>query len=505
MLNTANLDTHPVRRSWAAKQTDVETKKNLLKVLKPVYDKMLQAEAQKEELLHALGASRRKSAVNLIDYMALRSFNIEPVQEELHRSGLSSLASSESHIKFQLLQVMRWLGHEGPETSEVNYDRGTKLLNDNITTLLGEADHGSVPPIMVTFDTNFVEDPDLICELLRNGMKLARINCAHDDEDTWLKMIGNLQKARTQTGLPCKIYMDIAGPKIRTKVVRKGKHQNKLKVEVGQEILLSEPGKKAVKGKAFICCTLPGIVRYLRKGQRVLIDDGLFGAIVTETAGDEALIKIIRISSGKPVIKSEKGLNFPDTEFEINPVTEYDVKCLPFIVKHADMLGFSFVTSAADMQLLRNRLESLNCPDFPVIAKIETGLAVNNLPDIILQGMKQEKFGVMVARGDLAIEIGFERMSEIQDEILWICEAAHVPAIWATQVLETMNKRGIATRGEITDAVHAASADCVMLNKGEHIVEVLRTLNNILARSRKNSFKNRRLFRKLSIAEKFLG
>ncbi|MBS1524874.1 MAG: pyruvate kinase [Bacteroidetes bacterium] len=502
-MTTANSSIHP-GRSRVAEKPRADANRNLLKVLKPVYNKMLQAEAQKEGIINAVGSRNHKSAVNLVDYMALRSFNIEPIQEELHRCGLSSLASSESHIKFQLLQVMGWLGDDAAGASEVDYDGGIKLLRDNITALLGEADDGAVPPIMVTFDTNFAEDPELICDLLKNGMKLARINCAHDDEDTWIKMIDNLQKARIQTGLPCKIYMDIAGPKIRAQVVGKGKHRNKLKVEPGQEILLSEPGRKAEKGQVFIRCTLPGIVQYLKKGQRVLIDDGLFESVVTETAGDEALIKIIRISSGKAVIKSEKGLNFPDTEFEINPVTKYDIKCLPFITRHADMLGFSFVTSAADMQLLRSRLETLGCPDFPVIAKIETGLAVNNLPDIILQGMKQQKFGVMVARGDLAIEIGFERMSEIQDEILWICEAAHVPAIWATQVLETMNKRGIATRGEITDAVHAASADCVMLNKGEHILEVLRTLNNILARSRKNSFKNRRLFRKLSIAEKFL-
>jgi pyruvate kinase len=112
--------------------------------------------------------------------------------------------------------------------------------------------------------------------------------------------------------------------------------------------------------------------------------------------------------------------------------------------------------------------------------------------------------GIMIARGDLAVEIGFERLSEIQDEILWICEAAHTPVIWATQVLETMHKHGLATRSEITDAVHAAEADCVMINKGGHTIEVLKTLHDILSRSRKNNFKNRRLFRKLSIAQRFI-
>jgi pyruvate kinase len=118
--------------------------------------------------------------------------------------------------------------------------------------------------------------------------------------------------------------------------------------------------------------------------------------------------------------------------------------------------------------------------------------------------MKHNLMGIMIARGDLAVEIGFERMSEIQDEILWICEAAQTPVIWATQVLENRNKDGLATRSEITDAAHAAEADCVMINKGGHTIEVLKTLHDILSRSRKNNFKNSRLFRKLSIAERFI-
>jgi pyruvate kinase len=168
------------------------------------------------------------------------------------------------------------------------------------------------------------------------------------------------------------------------------------------------------------------------------------------------------------------------------------------------MVGFSFVNSASDMRELQKELDLLNRHDFPIVAKIETGQSFNHLPEIILQGMKQSLTGVMVARGDLAIEIGFERMSEIQDEILWICEAAHTPVIWATQVLENMHKKGIATRGEVTDAAHAAEADCVMINKGEYTVEVLQSLNDILLRSRKNNFKNRRLFRQLSVASNFM-
>jgi pyruvate kinase len=117
--------------------------------------------------------------------------------------------------------------------------------------------------------------------------------------------------------------------------------------------------------------------------------------------------------------------------------------------------------------------------------------------------MEEEHMGVMIARGDLAVEIGFERMSEIQEEILWLCEAAHIPVIWATQVLETLNKSGVATRSEVTDAAHSVMAECVMLNKGEHVIRTLEALKEILKRSGEHRIKKRYTFRPLSIAERF--
>lgn len=117
--------------------------------------------------------------------------------------------------------------------------------------------------------------------------------------------------------------------------------------------------------------------------------------------------------------------------------------------------------------------------------------------------MTEPVFGVMIARGDLAVEIGFERLSEIQEEILWLCEAAHVPVIWATQVLETLNKSGIATRSEVTDAARAAQAECVMLNKGKYLLATLSTLLDILKRSEGHRAKKRYVFRPLQLAERF--
>ncbi len=482
----------------------MKTKEDLLKDLEDIHNRMLTAEDQKKMHIDGVKTHFRNSAINLVDYLALRSQNIELLQKQLHYMGLSSLASSESHIKTQVINIMHWLGDKKTTSYDIDASNGFRQLRQNITTLLGKAGMDEAPPIMVTFNTDFADDFQLMCELLENGMQVARINCAHDDEPTWIKMIENLKKSVAEMNLPCKLYMDLAGPKIRTQIISKKHEHGKLKVDLGDEITLTDPEQKAVIGGKMMRCTLPGIVEKLKPEHGVYFDDGFFEAVVQSVSGKQAILKIIRISAKKPVIKSEKGINFPDTIFQINPITDYDKKCLPFIVQHADMVGFSFVNNATDMQELQMQLSRLNRPELSIVAKIETNQAVNNLPAIILQGMQQNLMGIMIARGDLAVEIGFERMSEIQDEILWICEAAHTPVIWATQVLESMNKDGLATRSEITDAAHAAEADCVMINKGGHTIEVLKTLHNILSRSRKNNFKNRRLFRKLSIAERFI-
>lgn len=481
----------------------MKTPGNLLRDLQHIYTTMLDAEEQKKEQTGGVMAHYRDSAVNLVDYLALRSQNIELTQKQLHSMGLSSLASSESHIKAQVVKIMKWMGGDKTGVYEIDSEAGFNLLKNNITALLGKSGIDEAPPIMVTFDTGFADDFQLMCNLLEQGMRVARINCAHDDEATWIKMVGNLKKASEKTNLPCKLYMDIAGPKIRTEILSKKNKHSKIKAEVGEELTLTGLKQQPIKKKKLIGCSLPGIIENLKPGQRVYFDDGLFEAVVHSSHGTYAVLKMTRISAKKPFIKSEKGINFPDTEFQINPVTGYDEECLPFIVRHADMVGFSFVNNAADVEVLQMHLDRLNKPGLSIVMKIETSQAVNNLPGIILQGMKQNLIGVMIARGDLAIEIGFERMSEIQEEIMWICEAAHTPVIWATQVLESMNKAGLATRSEITDAAHAAEADCVMINKGGHTVEVLKTLRDILSRSRKNNFKNRRLFRRLSIAHNF--
>jgi pyruvate kinase len=276
-------------------------------------------------------------------------------------------------------------------------------------------------------------------------------------------------------------------------------------VKEGELIWLADDAKGFANTDIVISPNEPGIVAMLKKGERVYIDDGIVKGIIETIKKNKAAMRIVRISSVKQQIKDGKGINFPDSIISITSLTEFDKACLPFICSHADMVGYSFVRNANDLENLQLSLKNITDNPPHVIIKIETPEAVINLPDLLLCGMQQSIFGVMIARGDLAVEIGFERMGEIQEEILWICEAAHVPVIWATQVLENLNKSGIATRSEITDAAHAAMAECVMINKGDHTIKVIETLRNILQRIGGHHIKKRFTFRPLSIAEKFMN
>jgi pyruvate kinase len=469
--------------------------------------KMLKTVSDHRLLVDELHANQQMAARNLLHYLTLRSEDIRTLQDQLHIFGLSSLASSESHVHSQLQAILQRLGdhYVDEDLDDCTYETSLEAVKQKALSLFGEKNDPGVPYIMVTFDSPFAHDYGVIKNLLQNGMNIARINCAHDDEKIWAKMVHLVRKACRQTGLKCKIYMDLAGPKIRTKLLSKGKKKGRVKVEEGQLIWLAEKVTREIEDDIVISCTEKGIIRQLKKGEKVLFDDGIVRGNIEIVGDDRVGLRILRISSAKSVIKEKKGINFPESVLNISPLTKFDEGCLPFICEYADLLGFSFVRNSADVVLLQHKLKKITDKPPRLIIKIEAVEAVRNLPSLLLQGMHQEAFGVMIARGDLAVEVGFERMSEVQEEILWICEAAHAPVIWATQVLETLNKSGIATRSEVTDAAHAVMAECVMINKGPHTIEVIETLRDILQRSGGHHVKKRFIFRPLSIAQNFLN
>ncbi len=476
---------------------------------------MLAATKLYQHQLGLIHPAFRNSAENLLHYLTLRKNDLRPVQEALHNLGLSSLTNSESHTLFQIRAVLQWLRGAGEEcdTAIIDPDTAKNKIQEQSTGLFGQKEEeeanawlpDQLPFIMVTLDSAGADDMDQMCRFLEEGMNVARINCAHDDEETWAKMIKTLRKAMATTGKPCRIYMDLAGPKLRTGLPGKGNEKGKIHLKEGQNVLLVEPDFKATEKQRAISCSIGGIVTQLKPGQKVLFDDGLISTVVEKVGKSGAMLRVERVSGKRPYLKSFKGINFPDANLTIESLTTDDRKALPFICREANMVGYSFVRTLDDLKALQEALDKLSTKPPSIIIKVETPEAFRNLPHLLLQGMMKPSLGVMIARGDLAVEVGFERMSELQEEILWICEAAHVPVIWATQVLENLNKTGVATRSEATDAARSFMAECVMINKGTHTVEVIRMLKDILRRSGGHRIKRRHIFRPLAVADNFFS
>jgi pyruvate kinase len=284
-----------------------------------------------------------------------------------------------------------------------------------------------------------------------------------------------------------------------------------LQLAVGDHLLLTrddKPGQSAVRDfngqvvkPARIPCALKEAFDAVRPGERVWFDDGKIGGIALDNDGEIITVEITHTSLKGGRLRSEKGINLPDTDLSMPALTSKDLEDLKFVVQYADMIGLSFVRTPEDVFSLQENLAKLGAKHIGVILKIETRKAFENLPQLLLASLCAPPVGVMVARGDLGVEVGFERLAEVQEEILWLCEAAHAPVIWATQVLEGMATKGAPSRAEVSDAVMSGRAECVMLNKGPYIVETVRFLNGILERMDAHQSKRRAMMRRLSVSE----
>jgi len=246
---------------------------------------------------------------------------------------------------------------------------------------------------------------------------------------------------------------------------------------------------------ARIGCTLPEALTAAAPGHQVLLDDGAIAATVRAVAPGEVTVQVTRTKPGGQHLGAEKGINLPDTLLDVPALTPDDDAYLPFIAAHADVVALSFIRTAADVDHALGRLRAAGAEHLGLILKIETRQGFDDLPNILLAAMRHPRIGVMVARGDLAAEVGYPRLSEIPRQILGLCEAAHIPAIWATQVLETLAQTGQPSRAEITDAAVAQRADAVMLNKGPYMTQAITTLDDILTRMSHNQHKSRPLLR----------
>lgn len=571
----------------------------------------------------------KKSALNLIHYMALRSHYIIELQQELRFMGLPGLDNVESHVMRSLLALKTILNHlNGNPKYEhrkgtISIKKSNKMLNANTRALFGYKSKKRRTRIMVTLPNTAADDKQFVNHLVRLGMNSARINCAHDSAEVWDKMIDNIKEASIKGHKQTRIMMDLGGPKLRTGAMSPGpqvihikpekdaigkiinpakiwlapadipppsneakafipidvgwlsflKRGNEIKftdsrgkkctfeitnkegggrwakcnssayitpgtaftlfkhketgdkvfeigelkpleqnitLKTGDTLILhkdprpGEPAKYDENGNllnaAHISCTLPEIFNDIKAGEPIMFDDGKVEGIIEEVSPDELKVRIEHAKEGGAKLKSDKGINLPESDLKVSGLTSKDKKDMEFVAYKADAVNLSFVNTKEDVQQLTGLLKELNS-EIGIILKIETRKGFNNLPEILLHAMQSYPVGVMIARGDLAIETGWKNVATIQEEILRICEAAHVPDIWATQVLESLAKKGTPSRAEITDAAASQRAECVMLNKGLHIQKAIKLLDRILRQMQGYQNKKENILSRLEHAE----
>jgi pyruvate kinase len=239
---------------------------------------------------------------------------------------------------------------------------------------------------------------------------------------------------------------------------------------------------------ARVPCTLPEVIGRLKPGEKIWFDDGKIGGEILTVGVLSVRVRVTFAREEGSKLKADKGINLPDSDLKLACMTDRDREFLPFAAKRADMIGLSFVREPEDVIEVQGLIAELGAST-PVVMKIENRRAFENLPGLLLAAMRRPNFAVMIARGDLAVECGYERLAEVQEEVLWFCEAAHAPVVWATQVLDTLARTKIPTRAEVTDAAMAERAECVMLNKGPFILEAVRMLEDILGRMQEHQNK----------------
>ena len=429
-------------------------------------------------------------AANLAHYLALRRQDLGTLQQDLSFWGVSSLGRSESRVLPSLDAVAATLAAIAGEPAPVSWPapehflRGRDDLQSQKRLVFGADAEGPYTRIMVTLPAEAATRPELCDQLIEAGADCARINCAHDGPDTWRRMAANVRAAAKARQRDCRILMDLGGPKLRIEDVfaeGSGFGKGGVRLAVGDRFLLTGD-EHAESEHPVAVCSDPEVMMQLTLGASVWVDDGKLGTTVESLGPEGAVLRVTSARDKGEKLRAAKGLNFPDTEIDLPALTAKDVADLDVIVEHADMVGYSFVQHAGDVFRLQEELARRGRSDMPLVLKIETRIAAANLPRLIVAAAGRQPTAVMLARGDLAVELGFKRLAEMQEQILWLCEAAHVPVIWATQVLERLVKKGTPARGETTDAAMSQRAECVMLNKGPHLVEGVRFLDDILHR-----------------------
>jgi pyruvate kinase len=335
-------------------------------------------------------------------------------------------------------------------------------------------------------------------DLLRLGMDVARLNFSHGTHEDHAQNIARLRRAAEREGRTVCILQDLQGPKIRTGLLEG--HQHVL-LKTGSVVTITP--KDALGTATRISTTFPDLARELTPSARILLSDGLIELRVRAVRGDDVLCDVI--NGG--MLGEHKGINLPGVALSIPALTKKDRKDLEFGLKHGvDAVAFSFVRSAADIALGK-QIIAAHRGDIPVIAKLEKPQAIDHLEEIL-----EASDGVMVARGDLGVEMAPEKIPVIQKHIIRRAATWRKPVITATQMLESMVENPRPTRAEASDVANAIfdGSDSVMLSaetaSGQYPRESVAIMARIVVEAECNmadfvQFRRRREHHALSIAE----
>lgn len=427
-----------------------------------------------------------ESAQNLAAYLALRSEDLRGLQRDLATLGLSSLGRAEAHVLASLDAVIAALaGIAGAAPTRFPpasaFAVGRDLIAARRDALFGPGTEGGpATRVLATLPGGAAGDSAFFRALVAAGVDAVRINSAHDAPEVWQALIDGARAAGAAAGRRIAVTMDLGGPKVR--ITATGRAGGRRFLRGDRFALVADaPGSEELPWAAV---SHPALFERMTPGAAVWIDDGKLRARVVERRGPAVLVEVTGTRDRGAKLKEEKGVAVPGADLDIAALTGDDIACLEAFADRVDMVGYSFVQTVADVEALHAALAARAGGGArpALLLKIETGKALRNLPDLIVAAGGRGPVGVMIARGDLAISLGLDRLSEVQDEILWLCEAAHVPSVWATQVLDDLLHEGLASRAEATDAAMGQRADCVMLNKGPHAAEAVAFLRSILLR-----------------------
>ena len=300
-----------------------------------------------------------------------------------------------------------------------------------------------------------VGDVDALANLFAEGATVCRLNFSHGELADHLHFLRNIREAAARHDQPIAVLGDLGGPKVRLGTMPDQRGTGGVPIDVGQRLILRRLPTEA--GGSFASTNYPGIVDDVQIGHRVLIEDGLLRFLCVEKNYNEL---VLNCTSGG-VLKTRKGVNLPDSDLNLPSITDRDWACVDWAVQNElDFLALSFVRRGEDLHRLREHLQ-YNGSGIHLIAKIETPQAVRNI-----DGILAASDGLMVARGDLGVEMDVAEVPIIQKDLIRRCQFAGKPVIVATQMLQSMVEASSPTRAEVSDVANAVfdGADAVMLS-----------------------------------------